>query len=487
MKNSHKVKRIIEYLKTALIVLLFCSVVALASVYISRTQNLNFDREIPLNAMMVMKNDDLSKISTFDSSYVLPSFIGYKNGDTRKGIGNNTEIIKGLFESVSPYVKESLSSSHICVKLSKENSKSALEKVLNSDSYVYIEYPVALPSSVIYAFISGESSVFASDTAAGEIPYIKSMFVLPSDITDTEREYELLALNEDDECWIFNYENIYDSLDGLHFDIEKISAYDDIAGLKNFLFYGDLKRMKGDIFQNVKLVDSCLIVEDISCDNTFTVQNNQTAMLFLSDERISVLLSLLGFDNEKISKYSDSGEKVYVDSHGSLKINYTGKISYTANSIDTAASLSTLLNYENYSGDFSFFESLLASQSLCDSIHKLATDSTGGKSALKLSDIKYINGGLEISFGYYYSNVPVSLGEDDSFGLKLTIKDGRLLEFDVNPLIIRETGEKSAALPLVWSLERLDSQIEDETKIYPQIKYMNNGKGIYESRLLFQK
>ncbi|MBE6632364.1 MAG: hypothetical protein E7623_06665, partial [Ruminococcaceae bacterium] len=450
--------RTIEYLKIAAIAVLFCSAVVLAGLYIVRTLDLNQRNEFSLNEMMVTVNDNSEGLKNFDSAYVMPEFIGYKNGEIKHGTFVNEDLLPELFATITPYITNGLGNNYECNALSEEDGTHILKDILDSRFYVYAKFSSELPSSFIYSFCTEKAVVSIKDLAKGPSVGVRDLFIKLISIDGTNYGYEMLVI--DSEGSYFIYTPVSES--PIYFDVAKINAYDVNTAMQNFDFF-----CEAETELNHLAVDGLFLLTDGKEKTQIISVENVDSSFFESEENSYLLLDSMGLNTEKMNAYNDGDDLVYIDNHGTVRIGRDGIVSYKASDERSAISLSGFLNYENYSGTYSIIEHALASQSFVESVRKRSGSVFGGEAELKLDRVYFDSENLYVEYGYYFKNVPVYVREEKKLAFKLCMRDGKLIGAELYPLRTYSSQGFIGDFPTIWSLKRLDEGLTEHTYAVP--------------------
>ena len=124
MEKKALLSKIKEYVKTAAVVILFGTAVFLVSLYVSRTQSITTDSEIPVNSMLILKDGGGAQLLSYNKEYIVPDFIGFGFKGQKKGSYGRTLFSDGLFALSARYVCAALGNGFECTVLTENRQPS---------------------------------------------------------------------------------------------------------------------------------------------------------------------------------------------------------------------------------------------------------------------------------------------------------------------------------------------------------------------------
>ena len=173
-----KLKRIIEYIKTALIAILIISAVCLFIAYMFEFQKTNDNGAIEFEKMMMLSESDPSASYDISNECVFPSAFAYScDGEKRLFTGSRSLYNTAYSEALS-YLSVMYSSGSYCTEIT--DGAARIWDYCTSRDFVYVRYQSPLPLPVL-SFFSGDFSGEIENVVKGSLPYIREIFVMNSD------------------------------------------------------------------------------------------------------------------------------------------------------------------------------------------------------------------------------------------------------------------------------------------------------------------
>ena len=198
-----------------------------------------------------------------------------------------------------------------------------------------------------------------------------------------------------------------------------------------------ISKLASDV-QNINTVEyyferseSFFGIEPIICEDVETFRLTQSDVI-LSDGERTELLSLFGYNLDKLSSYSDENGHVYIDTHSQLRVE-DGHISFLADDATAASSslrgirIDSLLGYTSTASS-GLFDKLTAVDNLVRKLGEISPALVGTEGDLCLGEV-YSEGGLLV-FEYFLTYSGVRVSTEPYFRAVLT--DQTVCEVDVN-------------------------------------------------------
>ena len=448
-----KIKPNTERFKSIILVILFCAVLVLSSVYIVMTYEETIDSGSMINVnSMIFMSDKASMPNTMSDSMlkVTPSFIGYKYDSVTKGIIGNRNIIDSIYSVFTEQIELYLGKEAECIVYSEHEGNMFLNKCLNSEKFVYFKFHNAWVSSMLRAYTNYGESSDLTEFPKGEVLTVSEILLsyyldqwrfITIDANGTVAEYKLEKPLED-------------------FDIIWLSAYNENKSFIDFEFGANAKNEA----HGYKFASTAIISNDTAFAKYFSaaVPNN----LVMVESSIQDKYAELFFINLDRSGQFDSNEsKDYIDSHGTLSLSSEGTLTYSASDNDGGISLSNYLGYENYSENYTVDDILRASARLLynlDSVNNLAF---GGTAYMSLNNVTVSGSNVVVEFGYYCDNIAIAGNDGVRTPAARIVCDGKkIISVSILSVTFIENIEKSPMLPQNWVLEQLSASKGESIK-----------------------
>jgi hypothetical protein len=492
-KKSKRRRARTELIKTVIIVLLFLSMVTLASVEIVQTQRLsNIPAEdIDIESLLVLHDD---RASGTIAPYILPEFLGYSIGGVSRGLFGGETTMRGLYGLLYGVMTELLTAG-VCKTLPADEGEAVWDAAREGD-FVYICYFEELPASAIaYAVSDG-----GTELAEGDVPYIRELFIRLAD-PGQNSPCCIVTRSEDGRVSVYSHKPGKIAPD---FDQSLLTAYNNSRQLAQFSFLGDFEAktdvsrdkigesgaekdgntVSGETAADISTVTAASGGEEPEYagdenaaeglarfyrlrDTTVLIGGEFTQKYIIAETGASLskrigdsgaeekLLELLGINTDRVAPYHSKGYTIYLGESGRVRISDTGGIDYTA--VSSAGStgggvpVSSFLGYERYGGRYTYFELLTAAASLLESISEISPDLLGGEAVPGLISVSAGEAGLKMVFGYFYDNYRIiGLGP----AVTLAFADGMLTELALTPASITKSG-LCVSLPQEWAIKHL--------------------------------
>lgn len=434
-------RKVIEFTKSIILVLLALSILLLWTQYISLQFDKTGDAATPTldNDFWIFTDGTNAPLDAApNSAYLSPvavSILVSGNGYTS---AFNEELTNSLYQNYIPLMNEVFSSYYKC----GVSTPDAWHKALNSPDSVLIEYPSALPYTTI-ALFSGKDDNFCT----GDICMVEKLLLF----SDNSNKLTALSVDNLGNVYSFTQEDenhqsiIYD------FNSNNLAAYTINKGLIPFDFNGKTENIR-NIPYEYKLLTASPMLQKISGENPFS---SITENIFSTDEapylelvsekNLAFLLNVFEVNPNIVRYYSDTiNGMVFVGTEMHLVLSPEGEIEYSvtddANVPITSASI---LNTERI--NFTTDEILTAATSF---LSQFPQEILGGSANLLLKNISYSSDTEEFtySFGYYHSLAEITsrkLGDD----IVLVFNSRGLIEATIRPITFAVTDEDSENSP----------------------------------------
>jgi len=473
-----------DIIKTVIVTVLFISMVVLALMYITNTQQMTLNPEnfVDIESLLVLKENELmSDDSVMRCIRVVPEFIGYKNLGVSKGIFGSPDLIEYVYETVSEYIAYAIGENSKCVKYSAEDGATVWNSCVKQRSLVYVRYHTSLPAPYISAYSSGGDESAFSNMADGDIMYILELFV----VQDKDQDTKVFVRSEDGEVAEYVMKNGIDE-DSPKFDISHFSAYNDNKDFIPFEFFGNISA-NTDIYklENLHLSSSTVLTDEIS-SNAQLNATECTLDFLVSTDAAENIVSAFSYNPSHYGKYEGSDVVSYIDAIGTLDV-YDGYLSFDSSENGIGLPISDYLGYEIYGGKYTLNEVIVATAVLSNKLGKI--ESIGGDIDIKLLNLSYSDGTIHIEYGCLYDNVLI-LNSDGSpyIIMEYSIKEGKIVNSTVRAVTFKAISGSVANLPQYWSLKIINdmlSEKSDEFMLKLGYSYESNVKSIYTKWIAF--
>lgn len=493
-KKSKKHRARVELAKTIVIVLLFLSMVTLASVEIVQTQRLsNTPAEIDLESLLVLHDE---RATGTISPYILPEFLGYSIAGVSRGLFGGETTMRGLYSLLHGVMTELLSSG-VCRTLPADEGEAVWDNAREGD-FVYVCYFEELPASAIaYAVSDGETEL-----AEGDVPYIRELFVTLPD-PGQDAPFGIVTRSKNGQVSVYSHKP---DQDASVFDTSLFTAYNNSRQLAQFSFLGDIAAKTGipdgkidesgaekgenadtaavsvasvgdtspadgekpavnadgetaaeGLARFYRLRDTTVLIDGEFTQKYITAETGASLTNRIIDSGAAEkLLELFGINTDRVAPYHSKGYTIYLGESGRVRFSDAGGIDYTAVSSSVTAGtggvpVSSFLGYERYGGRYTYFELLTAAASLLDSLSVISPDLLGGEAVPGLISVSSGDDGLKLVFGYFYDNYRITgLGP----AVTLTFADGMLTQLALTPASVTRAG-LCVSLPQEWAIKHL--------------------------------
>lgn len=392
---------VIEHIKTVVMGALLINLIALVIVYVlgmrlnqtgSGRSDLGEDFDRLWSAQSGETPEGLEK------SRLIPEFIGYKQAAAKSASAAfaDTNALSALYEITSPCILELFGSGSVCRALPHEEGANLFTLACEKDEFVYIRYHTPVLYQLIYAYAADKLTVFEGDVAVGDGgaigAYIGEMIIVP-DSDFAAHRFTAYAHDGDGNYYEFSQGKHIVSSD---FYISKLAS--DANNINTLEFYF----ASGGNFAGVQPI----ICEDVESLH-LTSEN-----ALISDVERDALLTLFGYNLDKLSGYSDENGYVYVDTHSQLRVN-EGYVSFLADDAGPSASSSfrgisidSLLGYTS-SAASGLFDKLTAVDNLIGKLGEISPSLIGAHGKLCLGDVYSENGLLVVEYYLTFNGILV--------------------------------------------------------------------------------
>ncbi len=474
-------KRIIEPLKTALIIFLVVSMLLLwvKNMQLRFLGNTDDDSStVVLNSDFWIFTDSTNAPSktVANPDYFMPVAVTLAFDNTAYTSAVNKELTQTLWKNELPLVNEVFSSSYVCEKATAQDFKKALQK----ESFILIDFPDALPYSVISAF-SGKSSGFCE----GELCLVKSLLLYP-DENDV-----VAALAKSNKNEVYSFKTTVDKASSLiySFNSNNLAAYTVNKGFIEVSFDSDTNSGTSLALGHKTLLSPASL-SPIHIENPISslfeefFLSRTTNLDLISNKKINDLLTSFGINPATVGVYTDANSRlIFINADTRLVISQKGKVEYAvSNEGNASITLASLLESERT--QFSSFEYLAAATAFLDTFKDTLISDT---SDLLLEKVTYSDGKTTFHFNYYNNLCPV-ICEDNTPAVKLVFDKTGLIEAVLTPLAFSEARELSlqeTSLVKATVEERLAVtlvQFPENANIFdfkPIYVYEANNKSVY--------
>lgn len=451
-------KRIISLATDMLIVILTISMLFLAYLYAAKSVTPIKNNSSEFDKLWIVDDGDGIAFTAFDTNLCTPLSIAYKASDKDAGILiGDADLTLTLYAVLSDVVLDIFGNTSVCTKA--EDTATAINEILASDSYLYIEYANDLPFPFIYALSSGKSSVDKTQVASGESAYVSRLFMLLETNDKGECLYKTYALDRDGNAFSFvrsdKKDYILNNADKVHLD-----AYSDV--FINASLSRDTASDAPDIMYGSILYSQVIANKEIYYTGLDTESGKAS------------FLDIFEMNSEKTGSYIDvDGNTVFIGSDVRLSVSTNGNISYTSESEPIL--LKELLGYSPVSkGEYSMFDMLKATNIFIERITSSHPTLSSSESDIKLSAVYKNDDGMPVfEYGYYLEGIRINTKSAFSF----TFDANGIRYLDINLCRFNTTGENLATLPKSTASMRT-AELGRESIIIPV--YSESTPGIYD-------
>ncbi len=398
-KQKRSPSKLLEHVKTGIMAALLVSLIALVAAYIGgmRLNGAVGESAIGEKFDRLWSAQSGEAPEGLDGGRLVPEFIGYKQAANQKEYAAfaDANALAALYEITSPCILELFGSGSVCKTLPATDGENMFGLACSGEEYVYIRYHVPVLYQLIYAYAADRLTVFEGDVAAGENgavgAYISELVIVPDKNFAAHR---FVAYAHDGEGNYYEF-SPGDSVVSSDFYISKLVS--DVQNINTVEYrFEHSENFSG--------------IEPIVCEDVETYKITQSDATLSEDER-NELLSLFGYNLDKLSSYSDENGYVYIDTHSQLRIN-AGYIAFSADdSAGMSASLrgvriDSLLGYTN-SAASGLFDKLTAVDNLIRKLGQISPMLIGSGGKLCLGEVYSEGGLLVVEYFMTYNGVCV--------------------------------------------------------------------------------
>lgn len=401
-ETPHRTSKTLEHIKTFIMAALLICLIVLVAVYVGGMQlyradtgqNESFDR---------LWSPQSEAPEGLEKTRLIPEFIGYKQASDESAWAAfaNASAIWDIYELVTPALTELFGADSVCRQLSASEGERVFTEACMSEELVYIRYHTPILYQLIYAYSADRLALSESDVAKGESgsvgAYVSELVIVPDDNFAAHRFVAIAADGGG---------NYYEFRPGSHvvssdFYISKLASGAQSVETVPFTFSQA----------------ECFTTPEPIVDGEIEVLHFTQTDTALTEDAQNKLLSLFGYNIDKLSGYSDENGYVYIDSHSQLRLG-SGYISFTT---DDASGFSTslrgiridsLLGYTS-SDTSGLFDKLTAADNLIRKLGELSPPLVGAMGLLCLGDV-YTDGG-RLVIEYFLTLDGVRIGKEPYF------------------------------------------------------------------------
>jgi hypothetical protein len=444
-----KIFSFINIINALICAALFITMIILASLYVVRSQYYESKTEkgIPVDTLLMLKQGGKAVPDTFDISLITPEFIGFDFENGAVGIAFNDEIVLNVYTAASDYIKYVLGESYKCEKTDAIRGEAEWKACLAGNNYIYIRYPASLPAEIIYAFFNSGKM-----PAGTEVIFIREIFLIFSHYGDNLYAVHAVVRDDEGNVAIYNYD-YNNSEPRKYFKTDAVSSY---YGNDFFINYKFAKNHES-------LNDTSIIFNKEIAAREINVTYN--AVRFFNNDPNDPLLIKFGYNPKRLSPYTKSdGTLVYVENHGTLKIQPDNMIIYEGNSDNGGINISDYLSYGNYNDNYDIFEIIKATGIIINQIRSTESGLLGGQAGLRISGISLKDEGLILDYRYYFDNIIIidnQPGYTDA--CRFIIKDNKIMNIYIKSLSVSGSSKKMN-YPQLWVFDKIDDKIKNLSK-----------------------
>ena len=417
-----------ETAKTVVLAMLVASLAILLVIYIGGThiyQSMTrTDEKKVFDKLWSVQSGQRS--DGLDKSRLLPGMIGYRlTGTEPVCTVKDSESASELYEIISPCIIELFGNGSTCEELTYTDGELLYTEAVTGSEYIFMRWHEPVLYQLIYAYSAGRLTITESDTAVyrGKNPggaYISELVIVPeSDVA----AHRFTAIAKDSDGRYFKFSRDPGAL-ASDFHISKLSdAAAKVETLPLEFTTNDIMRLEP------------LVLSELQCAD---IEKLPAAMP--EDQKSDRLLTLFGYNPDKLKSYHYDGGAVYYDSHSRIRLE-PGRISYQEVELNSGIGLSKLLGY-SVDGEFSLFDKLAAVDYLLTGLSGINSGLVGGEAKLCLGNV-YTDGGLLV-FEYFYTCENIRITGEPA--VKAVFGQETLHSFELDAANFRTTGE-SLLLP----------------------------------------
>lgn len=453
-----RASRIVETVKTVVLIILVISMAVLASVYILGTQRerINFGKDIVFDRLVALRSGSSEGADAFSHGQITPEIIGIKReGYAPCAMMTGSGYISDMYEGVMPYITEFFGSDAHCAEHSEKDGERLWKECMSSESYVYVRYHSEFPFSVLYVHSKNTDDADIYRSQKDVEGYVYELFLCRSGSA-------LFVVTRDMRGRVLEFTSEKTALT----ELPSFGMY--ISRCEEFCFAND-EYEDSAVFFGTPLFTKNIAVKKLISDN------RANAEFEITSEKFRDLMRIFNFNPDKLSAYVDSEERggsMYVESHGVLEVSESS-IGYTAAS-DGGIPISDFLNYTDAAG-YNLYDALKATEFFANRIRALSPDSFGGDASIGISDIGYRDGILEVDFSYYYENILVECA-GESAAMKFEIDGDKFVGITLRPFSVSPSGESVQSFSQKMLIDMYEGKLDVPTEhLNMRMKYVFDG------------
>ena len=395
-------KDITKYILIIITFVLFFSMLILCGMYINlRINGISSTLpEIPGDdKWIVTGTGHSSNIGTIN--LVSPTFIGYKNSsDGMLAAIYDDEARDVLIDKYNKIITELLKGKHSKQKFANQDQRiQFINKIKNSDKFMYVNYYSEIPSSAILTDFSDLESTYTHDSFL-----IKYVFILE----DENRNIYGVCINEKLDVYLLESE--YDML----YDQNIQFAYNGVRGFVPFEFasftYPEALFTKSFEADSIMIVPSVSFYEfDPDGDNTKELLDN------LGFNRN--LVKSFELPNNAGISFVEDGRELQVDAINS-------KIFHDCN--NRGIHLSEYLKYDPNGENYGLSDILMCAKRFVNSLDRLLV---GGEAYPALTRVSVDGEKVSVDFKYFYNGILIT---KQPYDLKIVFANDSIIGIEIN-------------------------------------------------------
>lgn len=479
--KMEKLKRIIEYIKTAVIAILIVSAVCLFIVYMFEFQSISDSGAIKFDRMKMLSGYGSSSSYDLSSDCIFPSAFAYSCDGSRYLFTGSRSLYYTAYSETLNYLSLMYSSDSYCAKI-VENADEVWNSCTERD-FVYLLYQKPLPLPLLRLF-SGYSDN-AADVAQGELPYVREVFIMNGDtylasafskasgISVSPASGDICAAVRDAKGGVYLIFCVSSHSD-VKFDKALFSAYNRNDSVCAFTFFKDTDTSKKNSDISGTFSDTVIIPSNIRAFTDISVDRYDPASF--SDAAVIGFLEDIGINTTKTRHYEGAdGEITYISESFVFRISAEGVISYRATG-DEGIPLSEILGYSKAAGNYSLFDSLIAAERFlsCAETDFGSTFFGGNLLSVLITECVYSEGDLRIGYDYGYNSIRL----DGEKCVVLDIRNGSIVYAELHTVAASQESSSKKPEPAVWAIESAicSGVFDGEKTLYGlSITYVSDG------------
>ena len=457
-----KTKKLIDFLKTALIYMLTISMLTAAGLYINARQIAGQSEEIPREKMRIFEIGGMA-LSEINENHVTPIQITITvGGNAFTAIYSDRSVLDIYEYGIKDSIRDIFGKNSKCRILDKKEGEELWGKCAALDKSVYVKYAGDYIYPFIYTFLDKEWDIKNSaDDFSNELAMVHELFIID--------DGELLGVTKDTYGRIALFTPAPVSR---HLTEANLSAYKNIAGMVpcDFLKGEDISERRGvneNNIENLKFSESFHLFQSydkysfvLEFSNPLLDPDNQ---INTDHAYIKNLFKILNFNIENSASYSDGEGITFRDSKNTVRFYNDGQIIYNHKPSDSNQNgggihLAKFLSYDdNY---YTYYEKIKAASVFVSSLDR---ELAGNECSLYLKSVTINSkGDMNVIFSYYYEGIEIKINGSNE-AIVLTINENSFTQIKINSIDISLSGQNMVKnRNPIFDLSLIDREISKE-------------------------